>query len=478
MKILKLLLVIMFIFVALPAFCEVLSMEDYMDMVVKNNKELMSVDLKIGSAREKLLQAERKYSYFLKACTNYIDGKNRAEYKFNEMETYSVDISKFFKIGTYVSLGLKCDRNSGKSLDMSNYSAGTGLPKSRSIFIIPSLSLQQSLLRDVNGTFTKAVIAKEQAAVRSGLYLLEYERENILLGAKFAYWDLAYSETFIDFKKLSLKRARKILNWTQKKYAMNLSEESDLLQAQAVVKSKELDLNLAYEIEKRARSKFNQFLNIEDGSVIKYEVEKLENKYASFKDKTILEKKRVRADILSVLENVQVALCEQIIFKKSSGAELVLKGNFDCNVTNGGGIYEKKQIGKPNYSIGLEYTLPLDFKFRRSINESYELSKLSAQKSAEYAAIKENSEWLQILDDWNGAKTRFKLASEIERIQIQRHKENENLLRNGRSTTHLVLQSEQGLDDATLNVLQNILDLIKIYEKAKILYSGNYKYEF
>ncbi|GMO65946.1 MAG: hypothetical protein Nk1A_3560 [Endomicrobiia bacterium] len=171
-------------------------------------------------------------------------------------------------------------------------------------------------------------------------------------------------------------------------------------------------------------------------------------------------------------------MCEQIIFKKSLGTELALKGNFDCNVTNGGGIYGKKQIGRLNYSIGLEYTLSLDFKLRRSINKSYELAKLSAQESAEYAAIKESNEWLQILDDWNSAKTRLKLASEIERIQIQRHKEDESLLRKGRTTTYLVLQSEQGLDDATLNVLQSILDLIKIYEKAKILYSGNYKYKY
>ncbi|GMO65939.1 MAG: hypothetical protein Nk1A_3550 [Endomicrobiia bacterium] len=291
MKILKLSLVIMFIFVALPAFCEVLSVKGYMDIVVKNNKELRSIHLKIDSAMEKLLQAEKKYSYFLKACTNYIDGRNGTEYKFNEMKTYSADISKFLKTGTYVSLCLKCDKNDVKSLDMNNGSVGDDLPKSRSIFLIPSLSLQQSLWKDVNGVFTKTVISKEQAAARSYLYLLEYERENILLRAKLAYWDLAYSKTVIDSKKLSLERARKILNWTQKKYSMDLSEKSDLLQAQAAVKSKELDLNRAYETEKRARKEFNQFLNIEDGNVIKYELEKFESKCVSFKDKTIPEKK-------------------------------------------------------------------------------------------------------------------------------------------------------------------------------------------
>ncbi|MDR2666166.1 MAG: TolC family protein [Endomicrobium sp.] len=477
MKILKLSLVIMFIFVAFSAFCEVLSVKDYIDIVVKNNKEFRSVNLKIDSTKEKLLQTERKYSYLFKACTNYIDGKNRAECKFNEMETYSANISKFLKMGMDVSFGLKCDKSYWKSLDMNNSSVGTDLPKPKSIFLTPSLSLQQSLWKDVNGVFTKAVISKEQAVIRSGLYLLEYEIENILLRAKFAYWDLAYSKTVIDFKKLSLERARKILNWTQKKYDMDLSEKSNLLQAQAAVKSKELDLNRAYETEKRAIKEFNQFLNIEDGSVIKYELEKFEKKSVSFKDKTIPEKKRVRADVLSALENVHIALCDQIIFQKSLGAELALKGSFDCNVTNGG-IYEKKQIGRLNYSIGLEYTLPLDFRLRRSINKSYKLAKLSTQESAEYAVIKESNEWLQILDDWNSAKNRLKLAGEIERIQIQRHKEDENLLRKGRSTTYFVLKSEQELDDAALNVLQSILDLIKIYEKAKILYSGNYKYEF
>ncbi|MDR1511802.1 MAG: hypothetical protein LBS15_03460 [Endomicrobium sp.] len=262
---------------------------------------------------------------------------------------------------------------------------------------------------------------------------------------------------------------------------MNLSKKSDLLQVLAAVKLKELDLNNAYEAENRARRELNQFLNIEDGSV-KYDLEKFENKCDSdrLKDKSILKNKKIRADVLSVIENVKVALYDQIISKKDLGANLILKGSFDYNVAIGNVCKKMRTSGPPNYSINLEYTLPLNFDVQRNINNGYELAKFSAQKFAEDAVIKENNEWLKILDDWNNGKTRLKLNVEIKKMQMQKYQEDRNFLRKKKGgVICLVLHSVgRELDDATLNVLQNILDLIKTYEKAKILYGENYKYEF
>ncbi|MDR1784138.1 MAG: TolC family protein [Endomicrobium sp.] len=459
MKILKLSFVIAFVFITLPVFSEVLSVKDYMDMVNKNNKELKSVNLGIDSVKEKLLETEKNHSYFFYVSTDYTDGRNSSESGFDEITTCNANIGRFFKTGTYVSLGLKYkyDMNFGKNLN------------NRSNFLNPFLSLEQSLWKDINGVFTKTVIAKEQAHKRSKLYSLEYDREKILLKAKFAYWDLAYLKSRVYFEKLSLERAKKILDWNQKKYRMNLIEELDLLQAQATVKIRELSLSRAYEEEKRARRVFNQFLNIEEENV-NYELEKIENKSDSFKDKPFIEKKRVRADVLSLIENVRIASYDQIISKKNLGADLVLKGSF-CYDDD---IRRKKTTYRPNYSLSLKYTLPFDFKLRRSINKGYELAKLSAQKSAEYAVTRENNEWLQILEDWNSAKMRLKLVSEIKEIEMQKYHEYKNLLIKGRSTTFYVLESERKLNDAVLQVLKTIWDIIKIYEEAKMFYGDNY----
>ncbi|MDR1511801.1 MAG: hypothetical protein LBS15_03455 [Endomicrobium sp.] len=96
------------------------------------------------------------------------------------------------------------------NLNIDSTSIGTNCHHSTSISLSPFLNLQQSLWKDINGVLIRTVVAREQAVARSSLYLLEYERKNILLKAKFAYWDLAYLRTVVDLKKLSLERLKKI----------------------------------------------------------------------------------------------------------------------------------------------------------------------------------------------------------------------------------------------------------------------------
>jgi outer membrane protein TolC len=451
MKILKLFFICFFVSVAHSVRCEMLRADDYLDMVAENNSELKSVQLNINAVKEKLAEVEKVYSYYLKGNANY-----SGIWSENAKIEYDAAINKQFKTGTHIFLGLNCTE-SGESALLS-----------------PFIGVQLSLWKDLNGSYAGAVTANRRAMASSALYLLEYKRQNILLGAKLAYWTLSYSRRVVDFRKLSLERARKILDWSRRKYSMDLLGKSDLLQAQAAVKSKEMSLELACEDENRANRLFNQFLNIKDENV-KYEVEKFESRLNDFKYSVAPEKKSTRADVLSSFEDVQAALYAQVISEKSLGADLVLKGNFRISGFESTFKEAVKHImdrNKPAYAVSLEYTLPLDFKLRKNIGEGYKSARIAAQKSAESAVVKENNDWLQLLDDWNSAKTKFELAVEIEKIQQQKYQEDKNLLDKGRTTTHLVLQSEQALDEAAICVLQSVLELIRIYEQAQ-LYSGN-----
>ena len=89
----------------------------------------------------------------------------------------------------------------------------------------------------------------------------------------------------------------------------------------------------------------------------------------------------------------------------------------------------------------------------------------------ENAKLQESSDWFQLVDNWNNAKSRLAVSVEIRDIQQKRNEEEQNLLKKGRSTTYLVLQSEQDLDDSYLSMLQNILELISIYEQAEAFYN-------
>ncbi|MDR1104194.1 MAG: TolC family protein [Endomicrobium sp.] len=452
-----------------------LTMDGYVYMVVKNNSDLKSILASINAVKGKLAEIERVYAYNLNAGLSYSDDKSGRPYsqpaKLNEVSNwnYSTSVNKQFVTGTQFSLGID------GSYGTYDYATGSfGEPHYNVSDISPFVRLEQSLWKDINGGSTKADIYKQKASAKSALYLLEYKKQKFLLDTRTAYWNLSYTRTVIDFRKVSFDRKKRLLEWNQRRYKMDLAERSDLLQSQAAVKSGELNLKLAYEDENRANRALNQFLNIKDDK-LRYDVEKFEDKGNSFKIDRDLVKKGTRADVLAALEDVNTALYDQEASQRSRGADLVLEGKYSLNGVeqSAGKSFEHIKNGnRPSYFLGLKYNLPLDFKLRKAIDKGYEAAKVSAQTAAESAVVKENNDWIQLLDNWDNARIRMELAVEVEKIQKQRYEEDRNLLKIGRTTTYMVLQSEDDLDASTLNVFKSILELIQINEQAKAFYSG------
>ncbi|MDR3306409.1 MAG: TolC family protein [Endomicrobium sp.] len=476
MKKFRFLFVFTFCFAASFAYGEMLTIDGYLNMVAKNNSGLKSIQASIDAVKGKLADIERVYAYSLSADVSYSDDKSGRPYnqlaKLNEASNWKYDASlnKQFATGTQFSLGIEgiygtYDYVSGAALGETRYNVSD---------IAPFVGVQQSLWKDINGGSTKAILAKQKASAKSALYLLEYKKQKLLLDAKISYWNLSYARTVIDFRKVSFDRKRRLLDWNQRRYNMDLVERSDLLQSQAAVKSGELNLKLAYEDENRANRTFNQFLNIKDDRV-RYDVEKFEDKGNSFKIDGTLTKKGARADVLAALEDINTALYDHEASQRSRGAELILEGKYSVNgveQSSGKSFDHVKNGDRPSYSLGLKYTLPLDFKLRKAIDKGYEAAKVSAQTAAESAVVKENDDWIQLIDNWNNARIRMDLAVEVEKIQKQRYEEDRNLLKKGRTTTYMLLQSEEDLDGAALNVFKGILELIQINEQAKAFYSG------
>ncbi|AKL98093.1 TolC family protein [Endomicrobium proavitum] len=455
------------------AFGEVLSLEDYVDLIKKNNNDLIAVQASIDAVKGKIIEIDRAYAYYFNLGGSYTDDKSGRPYSYptlttNEIKNISYDasINKQFAIGTKVTLGLNGSLGSYDLITGTKYDVTD---------VAPFIRLEQSLLKELGGGATKANVLKAKADAKSALYLLEYKKQSVLLNAKLAYWNLSYARSVVDFRTTSLDRTQKILDWNQKRYAKDLAEKSDLLQSQAAYKMRDLNLRLAKESEVQASRVFNGFLNSSSEKVL-YDVEAFMKMGNNFEKGKVISKKGQRADLLAAFEDVESAKQAAVASKKSIGQDLVLTGQFSLN-----GVDEKYEVAKdyvlkgekPAFTVGLKYTLPLDFSARSSIKSGYESAKTSAQKTAESAKIKESNDWLQLVDNWNNSKARLALLTEIQTIQHQRNAEEQNLLKKGRSTTYYVLQSEQDLDDSTLNVFQNILELVSIYEQAEAFYNTN-----
>lgn len=472
MKKIKFLLVFAVFAFAADAVCaQTLSMRQYLDLVAENNSELKSVQAGIDALKGKLAEIDRAYSYFFSASLTYGDDRSGKPFAADgaageSMSALSADISlsRQFESGTRVQAGFKGSYENRDFKKADDYEITD---------LAPFIRLEQSLLSEWNGAKTKASIARAKANAGSAIYLLEYKKQSILLKAKLAYWNLSYARTVIDFRRSSLERTKKITEWNRKRYNLDLAEKSDMLQSQAALKQRELNLKLAYEEEVKSSRDFNRLINISDPKV-NYQVEAFITAGNDFEKDKKPEKKGVRADVLAASQDFISASQAQIISQKSMGADLVFTGQFSLNGVNKTFSKAASDLGgfdKPSYLAGLKYTLPLDFTLRKTVSQGYRAAMISAQKALENAKLQESSDWLQLVDNWKNAKSRFALAVEIRDIQQQRNAQEQSLLKKGRSTTYLVLQSEQDLDDSYLNMLRNILELISIYEQAEAFYN-------
>ena len=471
MKKLKVLLAAAAVLICSNAFAEMLSIDDYMNLVVKNNADLLAVQSNIDAVKGKIAEIERAYSFFFTIGGSYTDDQSGRPYSpagltTNEIKytAYDASVSKQFGTGTKMSLGLN-GAYSQNNTPAINYSYHD---------IAPAIKLEQSLWKEFNGGATKANIAKARADAQSALWMLEYKKQSILLSAKMAYWSLSYTRTVVDFRQVSLDRTKKILEWNQTRYNKDLGEKADVLQSQAAYQLRALNLKLSKEDQARAERTFNNYLNSSEDRVL-YDVSdftKVSDAYISGKTIT---RKGQRADLLSALSDAESAKYAAVASGKNMGADLVLSGQYSLNGVDAAFGTAKDYIlnaDKPAWTVALRYTLPLDFSLRGKISQGYQSAITAAQKTADAAKVREENAWQQLVADWNNAKTRYELVQNIKEIQYQTSVETQNLLNKGRSTTYLVLQSQQNLDDATLNVFQSILELISIYEQANTLYKN------
>ena len=104
--------VFVFLFFVVNVNADVLTLDDYLELVLKNNNELNSIQSSIDAVKGKLAQIEVVYSYSLSAGVSYADDKSGRPFSIlgrpDEVKNFAYDatVNKMFGFGTQVSLGL------------------------------------------------------------------------------------------------------------------------------------------------------------------------------------------------------------------------------------------------------------------------------------------------------------------------------------------------------------------------------------
>ena len=456
---------------------DTLTLDQYLAQVEANNPDIKSVNLAIKAAYGKTLELDMVYSPYFTADYNYLDDRSGAAFgstfPIDKMKVNSWDISanEKFHTGSNLSLGYNYTDSEFTLLEPTALFEGSSPVSTFTGYEMkPFVRLQQSLLRDLNSGLTDAGIKKAKAATRAGQYLLIYKKQQVLMNAKAVYWDLTLAREVVAFRGTSLTRTGKLLKWNEDKVKLDLADKADLLAAQAGYKLRQLNLQLAQEDEVKASRSFNQFLG-RSGDTVDFILEKLADKIAYYENLKTLTKTGTRADVLSAQaayessesadrETYYRSLPELTAFGQYTAHGLGLQYSDTWNqVANG---------DKPAYMLGLSFIVPLDYKTLNKVRQGYKNDFYSAKQTLAQAELAAANDWDQLVKDWSNVKSRLSLAQEIMEVQGQRVIQEQTRLERGRSTTFLVLNAENDLDDATLNVYRLVFEELMTQARAEL----------
>jgi outer membrane protein TolC len=335
--------------------------------------------------------------------------------------------------------------------------------------IKPTLSVSQSLIKDTKNGQTQANISKTKALTRAGQYQQLFARQQVILKARTAYLNLSLAREVLNFRRSSLERASRVLEWTQRRVDLDLADNADLLEAQASYKLRQLNLQTAQEDEVKAQRNFNEALGA-SGAVAEYELERLSDMVSGY-DLSVLSKSGERADVLAAEEQLTAATLAEREASMRLGAEVSAFGS-----TGFSGLaldYEDANnqafsFEKPNYTVGLTVSMPLGYSLNNEVKEGYRKDVEAATQSLAQAKLSADNNWDDLTTNWKNVKDRLLMARDIQDVQSRRVEREQKLFQRGRTTTFLALNAENDLDDAMLSVYRMIFEELTTKAQAEL----------
>jgi outer membrane protein TolC len=370
--------------------------------------------------------------------------------------------------GTSYKVGIEA-----RQMQLNGINLGPGLPRMDADLatLSPSIEVSQALWQNAWGRSFELQRNALSSATRVREKQLEALQVAKKLEARLSYGRVVFARERVQNAEQSLANAEKILKYLRKKESRNLAETSDLLQSQALVASRELELRQALAELDEAQVFFNS-LRHKTGNVS----ERLQSL------KSIANTSRNQN--LDVSHRAELAIYEEQLNATMSSIELErekTKPSFEVFASYAALSTREDLVNtpsgfgspyQPNTTIGLRLSMPLD---QDLIDRQLQAS--SVRKSA--TELRRENERNNLQKDLNTLLVKRKdsiatlaVAEKLEDLQRRKLANEQKEYRNGRSTTYQILMFTQDLATAEFAKLQALYSL-KIIDAQLRMYERN-----
>ncbi|MBK8201836.1 MAG: TolC family protein [Bdellovibrionales bacterium] len=442
---------VVFVLLLLTAqFSYALSLDEYLKQVNGANQGQIGAERQAEAANLKASEADLLFMpQFFTEARMASEGKkmNPPLLVFDRIETSSVSAG----LAQQFSFGLQ-----GKlyySLSETKYVNSPMLTGSTAHFYDtnPTLELSMPLWGNGFGRTSRA----QKSLILSGNQAEQYGAKALSKGyeieAENTYWSLVARQEILSTQEKALQQAEGILSYVSKKAQMRLGEDSDVLQAKALVAARQLELRKAKSDEQSARRNFNIMRNSLSDEV----PDKLDSiPYEVLQSLTLPGKKPSdRYDVKAAEAQTEAAVANSKIIDERNKPTLDVYGAYTFN--GRGDSYSdsnSKLYGgdRGTQVIGLRLNIPLDFSASSNARAGARLSETAQKDQLSYKQLTQEKDWNMMTQQLQDAKESLALANKLVSAQTAKLNREKSQLRQGRATTYQVLLFEQDQSQAEI----------------------------
>lgn len=449
------------------ANAETLSREDYIQQVRQNHKGIAASD-QLREAADMKSQESRmsEAPYLFGQVQSLVDKKETANPAFQGDTTTArsvfMGLGKTLDTGTQAKIGYNF---SYAKVDGTSPAFGSAAGSYEGH---PTIELLQPLWRNSGGnelrlTQNLAVMQSETVdAVES------FKSRMILIEAEVTYVRLSLAREIVVIRKSNLKRAEKLYKWNAKRVKSGLADLGEILQANSLVKTRELELLGANEDLKTSARAFNALRGSQSEAVAEAVASMTKDLIKNLELPQDIEMNR--GDLRTIVKQTEMSGLSARIVEEKFKPSLDVFATFGLNGRDkdaADAIGESAGPKHPTTIIGLKFNAPLGGETINQAKAGYLKEHQAMLTLVDRKKFELESEWINYQAAFNSAKERHNLTQNLEELQKKRVDHERKRHEVGRATTAQVIIAEQDLAAAQLGRIVSQVDVMKIYTQSK-----------
>ena len=420
-----------------------LSAQDVKRISLEQSYGVKQVWLASDAAQQDVMRSKGIFDTNLGADVSYqIDDSAKASQIFGgRIDTLigGVSATKKLPSGTEVGLGIAQERV--KYRDSLTINGNPVFPPNALYEPIISFSVSQPVMKNVGGYQDRRAVKSAELGALAAELSAQRQVETLVYGALSDYWNLVIVRRLIGTRVKSVRFARQFLSTTEEEFKLGTAEETDVLAARANVLVRDDELRALREVDRG----WEENLRTKLAMGPELEIENIEKRPPLISlggsiPRRITGALETRRDYQASKRELELRDVELAVAKNERRPSMDLYSTLALNEIRGGFTNAWGSVNSPNWTVGMQFKMPLENRVARAGKNRADIQKASA-----IVALKdlENRIANSVSRHVKEVGARKKIISQSQRaVNLQREKlrqENEKYGM-GRSTSDLIVR--------------------------------------